>query len=121
MSHQPSRRCDICQLDNCSTHPAQELELKTWIKDHAKELRKWDAMELAEMAHLCLSWIDKQVINKVIPEAHIDIQTHSTYKLREDYHINRELDHIECRGGKPQLEEQWHHLMHFENGKEWTA
>lgn len=131
MSHQQTRRCVVCDQDHCTSHPLlpqdlfaaqeQERELRTWVKNNRTQLLKYEADELGYMAHVCLPWIDASFIHTFIPELYRDLQTRSTLKLRLDYHVKRETDFIQECHGNPLLDEQWHHLMHYENGEDWAA
>lgn len=98
-------------------NPIEQQELKHWLKVNAPILRKYASDELAFMAKLAGFSADS--IYQIIPEAHRDLQTHSTGKIREDWFVNRETDHIEEKAGKPKLMEQWRKLSLYEHGMDW--
>lgn len=97
-------------------NPIEIQELKWWLKANAHILRKYASDELAFMAKL--AGFSQESIYKTIPEAHRDLQTRTTGKIREDWFVNRETDHIEEKAGKPNLSDQWRRLSLHERGIE---
>ena len=89
-------------------------ELQSWLEENKTILAKYDTYEKGQMAVACGFSLDE--VAATLPEYHMDSLTRTTYRQREQYFVDRELNCAEHVLGKPDLSENWLRLWEHENG-----
>jgi hypothetical protein len=93
----------------------ERAELLSWLEQAKTTLAKYDVDEIAHFAKL--NDFDEALIYSVVSHWVVDRETHTSYKIREDWNVHREL----CGAlGVLNLTEQWMALYRkIQYDKDW--
>lgn len=94
------------------------MTCREWLDANKAILEKYDLAEKAQMA-IQVGGFSLEEVSATLPEWHMDTLTHTNYRIRQAYFVEREIKAAEQGTGKPDLGEQWHHLFdHIEFGRD---
>lgn len=86
-------------------------ELRKWLKHCEKVLEGRSIDEIAELA--IMVGFNAPMVYDVLSHWVTDKETHTTYKIREDWFVKRELDYLH------EFKFMWHDLAKYERGLTW--